>query len=1482
MARIPVGSVVQVHLMSGAALDGTLTEIDSNCLVLDTIEGEILLEADSIWMIRRRDTAPAPAAADGRLATPVHDLRPAALPEAALADLRDRALRLALTVPPVSFTVDTTGYDSETARRIKSHMDSLRDRYGYAVKMKDEKRVHSSVVGLRHFAEVYDIPSALQIGGRIAWLLGEKTMALELFAQAADTLNDSSSCFDLAMAQRMTDERGLAPATLAGCLDSESIAGSSPAWLALLASVLREAEGAEELAGVVATAGGWAPGAGRLGALHGGLVCADRARISGFSAGDWTSPTVDAGAFQVVARALGAVEQIAAAPPARPVPAVTPVRPAAVGKPAITPLAVPSKKTRPAVGSSERPHPTPAPPPKRPPITTDPLDNVPCQAAEIRTLLARGDRAAASRALTMLKAAAPNHAETWALDRLLANRKAAPARRVSSPDSGGPPAVRSASTEGGLYAQAQEAARRGDTATARRLLLAEIDHGDDPVRAVKRLVVLLNTPTHREDALQLLDSHRELFVTEDDRWRWSQLRSTILEHMGKWADASVELANMLTPAVKGDERVRLVSRLAMALLHTFRQDEAMRLLEIELRRNPRQETIRRAFNQLRQAMQSGVYSKVEATLQVQAGHTQELSSVLTFHLDRCTYRGVRAEAIASGNFTEEDIRRLDDLVSGKSKNRAIGSDTPRERADYNLSAARIMRDLGINGERFRSRLRYFAAAMGDACAVEGTVPADVIRTYYAEAVSVKRDWDDLVDVKLRQLVQSFLVHDSRLLEMAQLPGLETSLIRTMRESHLSRPVLLTLLRLPTIGATAGRLIRRIWADKDTRALFQEALRGYLEPTTPVADESKFTAAWIEAATRTRRRREELQRRIGVLTDLVATGLPALDEHRTELQAIATDMAEVGTATEVARVNDCLGVIADLREYYVQTAYVERERLYGFAMRTINTLVGEYERAPTPTSLELMVPYLRALEEQLRSHFAEYERGAEPERLDVEIVVDRFLLPDGEVHIQLEVSNAPGTSPVSNVVLTVLPSEDYVETGHQVEVAASIAAGESHICPITLHASDKAIQQQLITLHCEISFTLRSQQSRAARVDPKSIRLHPEAAWTEIENPYNAGPAVGDEKMFKGRDHLLEELAAAFSQPNQGSIVVYGQKRAGKSSVLLHLERRLERPNIAVSFSMLELAGEVEFAAVLYKIGSECQNRLAGLAEEEEPGVTPPGRPDLLDIRLSPQQMFIEYMRDLRRWMRTVPGLADGRLVLLIDEFSMLHRHIRSGAVTEDFMKGWKAMLEAGLFRCVLVGNDLMPRFISEFPNEFQVARQERVSYLDTTAAVDLIVSPISMPDGTSRYRGNAVERILKLTGQSPYYIQLFCQRLVQYMNSDGVRGVAIGPADVEAVAAKMVRGRESLNENEFDNLLTPGDKDATDISSELAEEVLRATAQMWGGTMMHEAPKGKNTHPKAEYVLADLLRREVLERASGGRYRIRVGLFAEWLQHRWA
>lgn len=121
------------------------------------------------------------------------------------------------------------------------------------------------------------------------------------------------------------------------------------------------------------------------------------------------------------------------------------------------------------------------------------------------------------------------------------------------------------------------------------------------------------------------------------------------------------------------------------------------------------------------------------------------------------------------------------------------------------------------------------------------------------------------------------------------------------------------------------------------------------------------------------------------------------------------------------------------------------------------------------------------------------------------------------------------------------------------------------------------------------------------------------------------------------------------------------------------------------------------------------------------------------------------------------------------------------------MKFWKSFVEGERhhFSTVLIGQDITPRFIEQFKNEFGVIKQKRISYLKDEDTYKLIEEPILLSDKKeSRYRSLAMNRIFDLTGGSPFYIQIFCDRLVNYMNRR--KAMYITEADVENIKEELI------------------------------------------------------------------------------------------------
>ncbi|RKZ92611.1 MAG: hypothetical protein DRR19_03735 [Candidatus Parabeggiatoa sp. nov. 1] len=60
------------------------------------------------------------------------------------------------------------------------------------------------------------------------------------------------------------------------------------------------------------------------------------------------------------------------------------------------------------------------------------------------------------------------------------------------------------------------------------------------------------------------------------------------------------------------------------------------------------------------------------------------------------------------------------------------------------------------------------------------------------------------------------------------------------------------------------------------------------------------------------------------------------------------------------------------------------------------------------------------------------------------------------------------------------------------------------------------------------------------------------------NPYVAGNPVGDSPAFIGRADVLRDVLRVLRHPEENAIVLYGQRRIGKTSVLQELEAKLPK------------------------------------------------------------------------------------------------------------------------------------------------------------------------------------------------------------------------------------------------------------------------------------------------------------------------------------
>jgi tetratricopeptide (TPR) repeat protein len=1022
----------------------------------------------------------------------------------------------------------------------------------------------------------------------------------------------------------------------------------------------------------------------------------------------------------------------------------------------------------------------------------------------------------------------------------------------------------------GPYAQAKRAhIMDQDLRTAKELYHKAIKQKDRLESAVNDLASIYLQERQDNKAIELLTKYRD---NVSNKQAILNLLATAYQRKGKYQEEISCLKDVLvfTPYHK---QPIVLKRIAIAQFNMLEYKQSKDTLSRVLRQNPNDQVARRLLDGLRKAEQTGIYTQVDALFKAQEGIADAettLSDFLIFHIEQCDYAGVEASKVASKNFQERDAEKLDRLAE------QLGIKRARERASYYLSAAKILMDLGVPAEERRPRayLRNFCAAMGDACIAEKK-HNDVARSYYAEAFVIAPDWVKQLEFKLSQCILLFYSTPDIILN-PEIPSIESCLEKILDVQHLGKSVIEELLYLSWLNREVGRvLINKINLNKLLKELVQNLCYEILEEQSqPTTDQAAFFDLWERGRDLIRRRNQEVVNELNFLNS-IAIGLDSLLDQIKKVQELGK---KIRITLDKQRLNSIKEILGSMYDYSKQQSYTEREYYAKIIQNRITEVIKEVEKNPTQLSCGLFRPYLLSLQTTVNEHFLEIQQAAEPEELNTELSLNT--LPNtANLECQITISNEDGKSPASAIKVQVLdsPNKEYQTLQKSISVTEALPGGESVTCQIPVSITELTQQSQVFTLYYQLSYTTRSGKT-IETAHKESIQLYSATDFKEINNPYTSyaqGSIVEDEKMFYGRDQFIDNLISSIrNSPSAKSFVIYGQKRAGKSSILYHLEQKLELPIIPIRFS-IGGSENLSEATFLYLIIQEIENAFEELADKGYPSIDVQ-RPTLEQLQDNAQLRFQDYMFEFRRKLKNIDEYRNARIMLLIDEFSYIYGQIMLGFVKRAFMPFWKALLERGYFGVVLVGQDYMPRFIESFPNDFQIAENKRVSYLEEEYARNLIVNPILTEKQESRYKGEAVNRLIQLTAGSPYYIQIFCNRLVNYMNRKKV--IYVTDADIERVKEELISGHNSLDSAVFDNLTSAGDANTDNISKEDAEAVLRDIAN---GSRLQPYCDQSSVTPQTSVpvddVLKDLEKREVIEKQGTSGFRIKVGLFKEWL-----
>lgn len=317
-------------------------------------------------------------------------------------------------------------------------------------------------------------------------------------------------------------------------------------------------------------------------------------------------------------------------------------------------------------------------------------------------------------------------------------------------------------------------------------------------------------------------------------------------------------------------------------------------------------------------------------------------------------------------------------------------------------------------------------------------------------------------------------------------------------------------------------------------------------------------------------------------------------------------------------------------------------------------------------------------------------------------------------------------------------------------------------------------------------------------------LQPMSVGDDLEgSPYVTGtplaPRHGHDVFF-GREDLIAQVSRQIA--THGNVVLLeGNRRSGKTSILRHVEGQTAIPGWLAVYSSLQGAGGASRAvgvpteAVFRLMASSIANAIARLnIETPLPNGTTftlaPGEP--LSIARSCREgigadaPFDDFREYLERVLAILTPLKLG-LVLMLDEFDKLQEGIDNGVTSPQVPENIRFLIQSyPRVSAILTGSRRLKRLREEYWSTlYGLGTSIQVTGLDEASARKVVTEPVR---GRLAYAQEAVDRVIEVTARQPYLVQCLCNQIFDHAVRDESRFITIGRVDESA--ASWVRNNE--------------------------------------------------------------------------------------------
>ena len=321
------------------------------------------------------------------------------------------------------------------------------------------------------------------------------------------------------------------------------------------------------------------------------------------------------------------------------------------------------------------------------------------------------------------------------------------------------------------------------------------------------------------------------------------------------------------------------------------------------------------------------------------------------------------------------------------------------------------------------------------------------------------------------------------------------------------------------------------------------------------------------------------------------------------------------------------------------------------------------------------------------------------------------------------------------------------------------------------SSEYTVRRQgagMVPIVLEVRYDDPQQEGQIRRFNREVRFFVEQAEYKEIgTSPYIAGPPVKSREMFYGRHSTFSWIQENLSGTYQDNVLVlYGERRTGKTSVLYQMQHHLPETYAFVLVDLQTIAYSLSSTSdLLFAMARKLINGLRRQGFDIE-------KPDREDFAEHP----IEEFEQLGERVGEMAIALGRRAVLIADEFDLLIEAIDRGDVSPfvfDCIRGLMQHQDGLSF--IFAGAHALTAMIKN-PRSilFNTALRRKVSFLEQSEAERLIREPVA---DVLWYDDLAVEKILRVTAGQPYFIQYICHEIVNLARRDAKNFVTLRDVD---------------------------------------------------------------------------------------------------------